>query len=549
MKKIITVIYTLSFVIGAVSAQSVYDGVKIADKDLNGTARFVGMGGAMGALGGDITTMGTNPAGIGIYRSNDVMTSFSYSAYGMESKYEGQKSTIDKNRWSFDNIGVVFATKIGNQTPLRYVNFGFNYKRSKSFYKNMSMSGMMGVVENPSNPGSPYYVSQTNSMALQATDAERYVWDNSRQHLDFDNANRIFSDPDAGWLGGLGYQGGLTERDRIDNEPDLYVPSLPVEPSSVFNSREKGGIDQYDFNVSFNINDRVYLGLTIGAYDVDYDKYSGYDESYKRGEGYSLESYNNISGSGFDVKMGLILRPFEYSPFRIGFAVHTPTFYKLTYSTSAIVTNDYRDAKTDELKRIIVDTYDYVGDMKRDYRLVTPWKYNVSLGYTVGTSLALGAEYEYEDYSTMKFKYSSNDGGGDMEFENAEVKNCLKGEHTFRIGAEYKVIPEFAFRLGYNYSSAVFRDEAVKYIPSNSLITDTDFSNKRSQSNYTLGIGYRGKMFYADLAYQLSTYKENFYPFYNEFELTQGEWTMVTPPATKVTNTRSQVLLTVGMRF
>ena len=147
MKKIITVIYTLSFVIGAVSAQSVYDGVKIADKDLNGTARFVGMGGAMGALGGDITTMGTNPAGIGIYRSNDVMTSFSYSAYGMESKYEGQKSTIDKNRWSFDNIGVVFATKIGNQTPLRYVNFGFNYKRSKSFYKNMSMSGMMGVVE------------------------------------------------------------------------------------------------------------------------------------------------------------------------------------------------------------------------------------------------------------------------------------------------------------------------------------------------------------------------------------------------------------------
>ena len=549
MKKIITVIYTLSFVIGAVSAQSVYDGVKIADKDLNGTARFVGMGGAMGALGGDITTMGTNPAGIGIYRSNDVMTSFSYSAYGMESKYEGQKSTIDKNRWSFDNIGVVFATKIGNQTPLRYVNFGFNYKRSKSFYKNMSMSGMMGVVENPSNPGSPYYVSQTNSMALQATDAERYVWDNSRQHLDFDNANRIFSDPDAGWLGALGYQGGLTERDRIDNEPDLYVPFLPVEPSSVFNSREKGGIDQYDFNVSFNINDRVYLGLTIGAYDVDYDKYSGYDESYKRGEGYSLESYNNISGSGFDVKMGLILRPFEYSPFRIGFAVHTPTFYKLTYSTSAIVTNDYRDAKTDELKRIIVYTYDYVGDMKRDYRLVTPWKYNVSLGYTVGTSLALGAEYEYEDYSTMKFKYSSNDGGGDMEFENAEVKNCLKGEHTFRIGAEYKVIPEFAFRLGYNYSSAVFRDEAVKYIPSNSLITDTDFSNKRSQSNYTLGIGYRGKMFYADLAYQLSTYKENFYPFYNEFELTQGEWTMVTPPATKVTNTRSQVLLTVGMRF
>ena len=349
--------------------------------------------------------------------------------------------------------------------------------------------------------------------------------------------------------------------------PDLLAgtgPELPVKAVSLtmsnadfFSDFTAAGINQtlQTLKVKFTISLTILTTVgyeTVDVYakdDVDYDKYSGYDESYKRGEGYSLESYNNISGSGFDVKMGLILRPFEYSPFRIGFAVHTPTFYKLTYSTSAIVTNDYRDAKTDELKRIIVDTYDYVGDMKRDYRLVTPWKYNVSLGYTVGTSLALGAEYEYEDYSTMKFKYSSNDGGGDMEFENAEVKNCLKGEHTFRIGAEYKVIPEFAFRLGYNYSSAVFRDEAVKYIPSNSLITDTDFSNKRSQSNYTLGIGYRGKMFYADLAYQLSTYKENFYPFYNEFELTQGEWTMVTPPATKVTNTRSQVLLTVGMRF
>lgn len=554
MKKILTLICTLIF-LASVNAQSIYDAAKIADNDLNGTARFVGMGGAMGALGGDITTMGTNPAGIGIYRSNDLMTSFSFSAYGMESNYEGQKSSLDKNRWSFDNIGFVFSSKIGNQTPLRYVNFGFNYKRTKSFYKNMSMAGMMGIVENPRDKDAPYYMSQTNSMALQATDAEKYVWDNYRQHLDFGDANKIFTDPDAGWLGALGYQGGLLIQDRVTDEPDLYDPFLPTEPFSFFDSREKGGINQYDFNIAFNINDRVYLGVTLGAYDVNYEKYSAYEESYSykddlnnfREEGYALESFNKISGSGFDVKMGLIVRPFEYSPFRIGFAIHTPTFYRLTYSTSAIVTNDYFGK--DQMERKVVDTYDYVGDMEQDYRLVTPWKYNVSLGYTVGDFLALGAEYEYEDYSTMKFKYVSEDGGGDMKIQNAEAKNYLKGEHTFRIGAEYKIIPQFAFRAGYNYNSAVFKDEAVKYIPANSLITDTDFANKRSQNNYTLGIGYKGKMFYADLAYQFSTYKENFYPFYNEFKLAENEWTLATPPATKVTNTRSQVLLTLGMRF
>ena len=61
-----------------VGAQTVYDAANITSKDLNGTARFVGMGGAMGALGGDISTIGSNPAGIGIYRSNDIMTTFGF---------------------------------------------------------------------------------------------------------------------------------------------------------------------------------------------------------------------------------------------------------------------------------------------------------------------------------------------------------------------------------------------------------------------------------------------------------------------------------------
>ena len=90
MKKIIT-LATLGLMITAapIVAQTVYDAAKITNKDLNGTARFVGMGGAMGALGGDISTIGTNPAGIGIYRSNDAMVSFGLSAYGTESNYMG----------------------------------------------------------------------------------------------------------------------------------------------------------------------------------------------------------------------------------------------------------------------------------------------------------------------------------------------------------------------------------------------------------------------------------------------------------------------------
>lgn len=517
MKKVmITSALALLTMVGA-NAQTIYDGVNIAQKDLNGTARFVGMGGAMSALGGDISTMGTNPAGVGIYRSHDIMTSFGFSAYGSESNYNGSKLSLNNNRWSFDNIGLVFSTKIGNETSLRYVNFGFNYHKSKSFYKNMGMEGLLNLA-----PGGGV-VTQTYQMANQANGATEKML----------TGNQAFSDTEVGWLSALGRQGFLINRDpQFPEEDNMYTPFAPEAPYSTFRSEERGGIDQYDFNVAFNFNDRVYFGATIGAYSVDYNKYSFYDEDYGQKDGYSLESWNRISGSGVDFKFGLIFRPIESSPLRLGISLHSPVFYNLTLKTSALLKSDM--PIDGEIKHFDIDTYNIVGDMERDYRLRTPWTYNFSLGYTVGSSLALGAEYEYENYSTMKFSYPEGD---EMEFENKQT-NMLKGVSTFRIGAEYKVIPQFAFRLGYNYSSAAFKDNAVKEVPYNSINTDTDYANAKNLSNYTLGIGYRGDLFYADLAYKYSTYKENFYAFHDSYL-----------DKTKVTNTRSQVLMTIGMRF
>ncbi|MDE6173655.1 MAG: TonB-dependent receptor, partial [Bacteroides sp.] len=84
-RKMILAIFSL-LVSAGMNAQTIYDVTKMTEKDLNGTARFVGIGGAMGALGGDISTIATNPAGIGIYRSNDATVSFGFSSIGTESK-------------------------------------------------------------------------------------------------------------------------------------------------------------------------------------------------------------------------------------------------------------------------------------------------------------------------------------------------------------------------------------------------------------------------------------------------------------------------------
>ena len=534
----------LCLTLAPVTAQTVYDAAKIADKDLNGTARFVGMGGAMSALGGDISTIGTNPAGIGIYRSHDVMTSFSLSSFGTDANYMGNNLSTSKMKGSYDNLGFVLSTKIGNKTTLRYVNFGFNYHKANSFYGNMEMGGNLG------NQSQSYY------MAWQAAGIEK--WGGSP-----------YTDDNIGWLSVLGYDGWLitdvttnkTDTPYLDEDgnqindvngnplyrtPGVYY-GLYDNGNASYRSEQRGGIEQYDFNVSFNIKDRVYLGVTLGAYSVDYNKYTTYGESYGNGEYYSLTSNNQIVGAGFDVKLGAIIRPFEYSPLRVGLAIHTPTFYSLDYKTRAYVESSLYDPVTGKNEAASVATENIVdGDMVREFRLQTPWLYNVSLGYTIGNNWALGAEYEYQDYSSMEFR--DPQGFSDsFEFENSTTA-MLKGVHTFRAGLEYKVIPQFAIRAGYNYRSALFNKDAFKDLPINSIQTDTDFSNTQALNNYTVGIGYRGSMFYADLAYKFTSCKSDFYPFVN-MNQTENTLEIASPEATKVTDRRSQVLLTLGVRF
>lgn len=547
MKKITTLAAIgMLLMTASISAQTMYDAAKM-NEDLNGTARFVGMGGAMGALGGDISTIGTNPAGIGLYRSNDMMTSFGFSSYGTESKYMGNKMSSNNIKGAFDNIGFVLSTKIGNATALRYVNFGFNYKKAKSFYKNMEMRGNLGSY------------SQTYQMSDQAFDI-------------LDWGKTPYNDDNIGWLSVLGYDGWLisnlttneteipyNDKDGnqihdVDGNPLFQNPGsyygMFNKADASFRSEERGGIDQYDFNVSFNVKDRVYLGLTVGTYVVDYSKYTYYTEDYTGnyvGQGYDLTGWNKITGSGFDIKLGAIIRPFEYSPLRIGLAIHTPTFYKLNYKTRALVQSDVYSQISGQIEKYQINTTDMIGgEMIRPFQLHTPWIYNVSLGYTIGKNWALGAEYEYQDYSSMKFMDQNGYTDG-LTKENIATSK-MKGVNTIRLGVEYKIIPEFSLRAGYNYASAIFDGDACKDLASNSIQTDTDFANTKSLANYTVGIGYRGSVFYADLAYKFSSYKEDFYPFINPVVIDKVRVADV-PAMTNVTNTRSQVLLTLGMHF
>ncbi|KAA6310198.1 hypothetical protein EZS27_038458, partial [termite gut metagenome] len=266
MKKIIiATVAAICFLTGTVlNAQTLYDANRLMGSDLNGTARFVGMGGAMGALGGDISTIGINPAGIGIYRSNDAMISFGLINAGSKSTFDNNTVDTDKFHGSFDNIGFVLSNKIGDLTPLKYINIGFNYRKLKSFDKNMSMKGNA-------------LVSQTQQFASMVNSNSSHYGEliTPDELMDKD----AFSFDYVPWLGAMAYEANLI---TLDENEKLYFPYL-LDDNTVFSeysSRERGGVDSYDMNIALNLYDRFYLGATLGAYSVDYTRRTSYSETF-----------------------------------------------------------------------------------------------------------------------------------------------------------------------------------------------------------------------------------------------------------------------------
>ena len=166
--------------------------------------------------------------------------------------------------------------------------------------------------------------------------------------------------------------------------------------------------------------------------------------------------------------------------------------------------------------------------------MVSPAKVNFSLGGTIGTSLALGAEYELTDYSTMMLYFKDGMENVDM---NKHTGENFTTQHTLRLGAE-KTFGSFYTRLGYNYQTSGYKQNAWKMIPINSVQTNTAYANIESAQVYTCGMGFRGDVLYADVALVYSTQKADFYPF-EDPEL----------KATSLTRDLVKGMMTLGVRF
>ena len=545
MKKILSIM-TAAMLGTAVSAQETYDNAQLATKDLNGTARYVGMGGAMEALGADLSTIGTNPAGIGMFRRSMVAGSFGFNSQ-QDAKSFGNSN---KTNMSFDQAGFVYSMRSGRHSML---NFGFNYTKSKNFDQILTAAGRLNNASQNKlsamkNANGVYTLQDKNHGLVSNSGAYSqadYLYSNVLfNHYDANNPN----DPN---------NATLTDKGVIVNQ----TTGLPVYYNATgydFGRSTTGYIGQYDFNVSGNSNDRFYWGFTVGIYDVHYNGSSLYSESLVDGNtaigDVAMNDERKITGTGFDVKAGLIFRPAEESPFRIGLYVHTPTWYDLTTRNYTVLDNNTNEAYGSTERGKSSESY--------DFKFYTPWRFGVSLGHTVGNYLALGATYEYADYTTNDIRV--NDGGevdywGNYyetssrdEAMKQNIKNSLKGVHTVKLGMEFKPEKNFAVRLGYNYQSAMYNKNGFKDGSLESYGTyyasTTDYTNWKDTHRFTAGVGYNYDNFSFDLAYQYSQTNGDFYPFMSYVDNSEPKFDNVCD-AVKVSNKRNQLLFTVGYKF
>lgn len=545
MKRTLLCISAALLLSGAASAQSAsYDtgGVAIDPHSISamdlfnlsqtqfnfGTARSAAMAGAFTSLGADMSSMSINPAGLGMYRHNEIaispMMSFSHSKTAAEPFEKG-----NSNRFSVGNLGFVLKLRESSR-GVTAINLGFGYNRLADFNYRYSLASY----------GQSASIADTFARQLQRSGVQS-------NRLNSDQFRWGDLDPSL-WGATLGYFTGLVSDTTGTWNRDMIAPNAEVGQFATVAS--KGSIGEYVISLGMNINNKVYVGASLGIHSVSVRRKIYYGENYQysaepslayRMDYFNYDQSTKISGAGINFKIGVIYRPIE--GLRLGFAFHTPTYYSLTYKYSGGMTSDvksigpnpdgytldregYIDPPFSEETALLVDDGSY------SWEYTSPSRLLLGASYTIGSYAIVSVDYERDWYNGIRVKQSPY---GKGIYDNF-VRDNFKGSNTLRIGAEVRIIPQIALRAGYGLWASALKDKSTIF--SSPVIRRTDYVGA--------GVGFTlSKTVFLDLAYQyrhdrLTDYATFYY--YNDVE--EGS-----SPIYSTTLNRHSAILTLGFRF
>lgn len=546
MKKTLIIAFSVASALG-LSAQSAMDAFTASESQLRGTARYVSMGGAFGALGADLSTLNQNPAGLGVYRSSEFGATLDIDFHNTQMTNTGSDPQRHaQTSAACNNFGYAGAMRL-NSSLMPYFAWGATYNRLNSF--NRKYSGYFPTIN----------TSWSNYVAS-------FSGDYSKQELWGTENYDPFFDSNVPWISALAYNTFLINPNPSgDGQRYLGLFQNGSYGDASIEVREQGYIDEYSINFGGNFANMVYWGIGLGIRDINYRLSSYYDEIIENARvprssesdalttgtaEWGIENVQQVSGSGFNLKLGVIFKP--VNEFRLGLAVHTPTWYNLTYETNAWVNYGIGKIESDGYYTFdsMVDDNPYATTQNGywDMKFKSPWRLMVSAAGVVGGRFILSADYVYEAYPNMSF----SDSYGTLDDISNDIKQYYKPANELRLGAEFRITPTWSVRAGYNYRSSAAKEEALTgrdYLYTTGTQSMAEFKNDRN--SISLGLGFRTGGFYLDAAYVYTTQNSDWYA-YSSFPAANTYQLLSNAPATPhglIQNRHNNLVLSAGFKF
>lgn len=437
MKKCLLILFLAYSLSPIANSQDVQ---RLSERQIIGTARYVGMGGAMTAIGGDPSAVIDNPAGLGLYRRDEIMLTLDETIDNTTQPSTTPHNSPQRNirtRFSAPNVSAVWAR--GNSQKQRgmiFNNFMLSVNRLANFNRDVKVKGQhMGMI--------PTICMKTDGLA------EQYL------------QNKPWNDNEIGWLSILGYETYLIN----PIEENMWEPAVDLTDGTLSIS-ETGSLDQYTFSWGGNISNQWYVGMSLNIPTVSYTKRVSLYET-NRINSAELKSLYYATGVGVSGTFGLIYRPAQWM--RVGASIQTPVSMAMSVQTEGDM---YTTVATQSYELLTPES----GVMSVD--MVAPLRSSVSVAAQLGSAGFVALQYDYA---------------------HAKVMDDV---HTLRVGAETQVYRGVFLNMGYVYESSFLREEPVVGLDYNSIRTDMDYRYTPQSQYASVGFGYRSDMVVAQLAYQ-----------------------------------------------
>ncbi|WP_088341655.1 OmpP1/FadL family transporter [Robiginitalea sediminis] len=439
MKRIITFI-TLGLCLGA-NAQTISDALRYSLEETQGTARFQGMSGAFGALGGDLSAINVNPAGSAVFNNGFfTVTGSNYNRDNLAG-FTRYNTGAEINSVELNQVGGVFVFKSNEGSPWRKLALAVNYDMVQNFDDEFRVVGASPIgLDN-------YFLNFADGVPLGPL---RVQQGESIVDAYFDiGASLGFADQQAF----LGFQAGFI--DPVDPDDDGNTQYFSNASYNTVNQdylqQTNGYNSKFVLNFAGQYQENLYLGASLNFHSVLYERLTFMDET-----GYdtdspiqsaTFDSFLHSEGAGFSFSLGAIARVNDNV--RLGGSYQSPTWYRLTDDFAQRANTDFPD-KNPNISAInfgVVNLFD-------EYTIKTPGKWTGSLALVFGKQGLLSFDYDYQDFSRAELRPT-----GDPSFssENQFISQELGGASGFRLGGEYR-IDQVSLRGGYRYRQSPFKN-------------------------------------------------------------------------------------------